>query len=209
VNVFFALFTLLFSGLLVISAFLTLGVLCIQVWIYNRQLKEMQKASAAATLAAKAAKDSVISSIEGTHLDQRAWVACDGVVLKHGRGQPITATVLFKNTGKTFAKQCFVSSDRMAKPLTDADPDFDTVMQNAKKRTLGVIAPGQQVPYTMSTACQSGNPNAAVSLIFGKIIYRDVFNCDHWTTFCYCVRQNSLGSLSVEVYGSYNDADNN
>src|SRR5713101_6634978 len=56
--------SLLFSACLVLAAFLTFFAICAQVWIYNCQLKQMQKSTNAAASAAKAAEDSVILARE-------------------------------------------------------------------------------------------------------------------------------------------------
>src|SRR5437588_9436184 len=75
-------FTVLFAGLLVISSFLTLGAIWAQVWVYNQQLKEMRKATDAATKAAKAAETSVGTAKEISRRDQRAWVTVRTVAMK-------------------------------------------------------------------------------------------------------------------------------
>src|SRR5206468_9786245 len=69
--------TLIFSACLVVAGFLTFLAICAQVWIYNCQLKEMQKSTNAATKSAKAAEDSVTLARENAHLDQRAWIGAE------------------------------------------------------------------------------------------------------------------------------------
>jgi hypothetical protein len=194
-----------FTGALTFVGIVQLIAMFRQASYMREGLAETKVAADAAKKSANAAEDSVVLARQNMHLDQRAWVAPNEVITKRGSNQPLTATILLKNTGKTFAKRCFVSSNRTVKALTDADPDFDTLMQTAKKINLGIIAPSQQVPYTISATFQSNDPDA-VRLIFGKVTYTDVFNYDHWTTFCYRILESSFWGSPVERYTSYNNA---
>jgi hypothetical protein len=188
-----------FTIVLAIVGFLQVGATVVQAIYMYKGLKLTRTA-------AKAAEDSVVLAGQNMHLDQRAWVAPNEVITERGSNQPLTVTILLKNTGKTFAKRCFVSSARTVKALTtDADPDFDTLLQNADKINLGIIAPSQEVPYTMNATFEGNVPNV-VRLIFGEVTYTDVFNYPHWTTFCYRILESSLGGAQVERYTSYNNA---
>src|SRR5206468_1181791 len=76
--------TLIFSACLVVAAFLTFLAICAQVWIYNCQLKEMQKSSQAAAEAAQAAKasaDAATQAVNTSMVTERAIVLIDSVTL--------------------------------------------------------------------------------------------------------------------------------
>jgi len=185
-----------FTGALTFVGIVQLIAMFRQASYMREGLAETKVAADAAKKSAKAAEDSVVLAGQNMHLDQRAWVAPNEVIIKRESNQSLTATILLKNTGKTFAKRCFVSSNFTVKALTDADPDFDTLMQKADKINLGIIAPSQEVPYTMNATFEGNVPNV-VRLIFGKVTYTDVFNYPHWTNFCYRVLESNLGGRTL------------
>jgi len=41
--------------------------------------------------------------------------------------------------------------------------------------------------------------------IFGEITYKDIFDCSHWTNFCYVLKTNG----TFEIWEAHNDADVN
>jgi hypothetical protein len=182
----------------------------IVMFIYAGQLYEMRKSTQAATAAIKLARDS-------SHLDQRAWVADEMISGKAELDKRYVIKISAKNTGKTFAKDFVSTSAFKGKYLSDPDPDFDREIANAATSTnsIGLLPPNggfdQEVPakqgqkITEDDIREFSNPTV-VFLVFGKITYKDIFKCKHWTTFCY-------RALPVEgkyiTYATYNDADNN
>lgn len=202
----------IFTGALTFAGVVQLVAMFKQAGYMRRGLHVSIKAAKSARFSAKAAKNSVNQARENAHLDQRAWIATTASVVRTTTG-PFMAEIIIRNTGKTYAKQCFASSQIAVKSVTAADPDFDTLVQKAEKMELGTITPGQNIngPATNIEHVygQIGKSPPTVVLIFGKVTYRDVFDCDHWITFCYCLRKHRLGLQSVhaEAYGSYNDTD--
>jgi hypothetical protein len=208
---------LLFSGMLVISAFLTLGVICIQVWIYNCQLKEMQKSTKAATKAAKAADDSVILARENSHLDQRAWVFIQPITSdKPEEGKKFRFHVTVKNSGKTFAKNVNVSA--MSDLVEKSSEPLVTYMTTAIERHIPenlLLSPNGEgsswfespnvQPFTQEQVAQIESGDKTLFIV-GKISYLDIFNCQHWTTFC---QYYVPGNAAFAVYKKYNEINTN
>jgi hypothetical protein len=199
---------------IILTAFLVTGVI-VTACIYGCQLSEMQKSTEATTKAAKAAEDSVILARENTHLDQRAWVAEAGISGKPELNNPYKITVIFKNTGKTFAKRYAGTSAFRAKQMSDPDPDFEKILREGHDASaIGLIPPNgtrtQVIEITNGAKITQEKldelkPPTVVMLVFGKLTYWDIFNCEHWTTYCY--RAYTDGTF--ETYGPYNDADEN
>lgn len=206
--------TLLFSAVIAVSAFMTFLAICIQGLIFNGQLGEMKKSTDAATKAAKAAEDSVTFARESAHLDQRAWVGPMGI-----RGNPpevnkdFVADVTVKNRGRTFARKVEVKWHVREVPRQQT-PDFDNEMDTPSQtsNSVGLMPPdGEYIikahgavrpDQAIVDRIQSG---AVRVFIFGKLTYTDVFDCSHWTTFCYALKTDG----TYEIWETHNDADDN
>jgi hypothetical protein len=178
--------TLIFNGVLALAAVATFLVI---YW----QLKEMKNSA---------------------HLDQRAWVGpmhIDGKLPEPDKEFGISIQV--ENSGKTFAKKLGVRWHIREAPKESA-PDFDKEM-NAKTQTvdsLGLLPPHGDI--VMKTRAEVKPDQEMVNrfksgesriFVFGKITYVDVFDCPHWTTFCYYLREDG----TFEIWESHNDADDN
>jgi len=189
--------TVLQVGLLVIGA--VYSFLAYQQW---------QAMNTAADLQSKA-----------LHVDQRAWVAESDITGKPAKGELYKVTVVFKNTGKTPAKQrpgVSASCFRM-KEISDPDPDFEKeVVTEAAGNifTKALIPPngafqqelnpirGQKL--TDDDISRLSDPTL-VMLVFGKVVYSDIFGCEHWSTYCY----RAYPDGTFVAYGPYNDSDEN
>jgi hypothetical protein len=175
-------------------ALIVVGVMV--MFIYAGQLYEMRQAVALQT--------------KTLRIDQRAWVAPDGIVGTTETNQPYIVTVLLKNTGKTFAKGCFIRSGTQQNELSEDYPNFDPIIEAAQHIELGTVAPNQVVkhPLQISQTKQEFDEVAIPTVrffIFGEVTYDDIFGCHHWTKFCF--RARPAGKF--EVYGPYNDTDDN
>jgi len=153
------------------------------------------------------------------HIEQRAWVTESDISGKAQEGQVYKIAVTFKNTGKTPAKQhpglsasCF-----RLKEIADPDPDWDTeVAKEAAGNifTKGLIPPNGAFAHNLNASHDAkmaaddipkiSNPTL-VMLVFGKIIYWDIFGCEHWSTYCY----RAYPDGTFIQYGPYNDSDEN
>jgi hypothetical protein len=207
-----SLVTLLFSGALVLASFLTFFAICVQAYIYNSQLREMRKASDAATNAAKGTTESIRLTEKNARLDLRAWVATVSA-----RSPPpsskekLVIQVLIKNTGKTFARDVTISQCMQLVP-NENEPKFE------REEGMNVVKGMLLMPngdYTMTLdvkdqwseewidSFKSGKWGICV---FGIITYYDIFGIDHWTKFCYMLDpRNWLWS----IHHIGNDADTN
>jgi hypothetical protein len=153
--------------------------------------------------------------VRGTRLDERAWVGESEISGKVQEGQPFRITVVVKNTGKTFAKRYAGVTALRAKELSQPDPDFENILKEGSDvRTSGLIQPGGVIKMVLEAGngmkmtkehLEELNNPTNVMLVFGKLIYSDIFRCEHWTIFCYRVRSDG----EFELYGNYNDADEN
>lgn len=210
--------TLIFTALLVVSAFLTFSVICVQALIYGFQLKEMRKSTQAATKAAKAAETSVEQARETARLDQRAWVGVIDVSGNPTLNQPFIVTVQAKNTGKTFAKKLrsyvyFQSIPAGVEPNFSPDNDHPPGGQS-----ITLVAPGgdyksqtdvldeQEIKTVTQAQLDDWKSGKKVFFVSGKLFYEDIFGCGHWTTCCFYLRRNLQGYSNYE---KHNDADDN
>jgi hypothetical protein len=205
---------LLFSGLLVISSFLTAGLICMQVWIYNCQLKEMKKSSDAATKAANAAEASVKQAQASLHLDQRAWVSVESVTLKKplAVGEEPKVTITFRNSGRTpaqhvvFINRVYVASNRIA---------IDETRTPAGVKSDATIGPS--VPFAVDTKDHPRIENqfeieqikTGVNPLFvtGVIRYVDVFGKPHRTDFTWIFTGDTIEQRNAIAWGIGNESD--
>jgi hypothetical protein len=149
-----------------------------------------------------------------SRLDQRAWVAPNLISGKPEIGQYYKIKVDIRNTGKTFARRLTGVALLKRKELSEPDPDFTAEEERGNLGNPGLLAPNAQFSYTLEmfkgdklTQGQMDflHSPATVILIFGKITYWDIFNCEHWTVFCYqCTPEGDC-----YTYGPHNDADDN
>ena len=153
------------------------------------------------------------------HLDQRAWVGILGINGTPKLNEPFVVTVEAKNTGKTFARNLrgliYFQSINAGGP-----PNFsqDDLRRASATQSVSLVAPNgdYQIPTNlfaqpeMQTVTQAElddwKSGKKMFLAAGKIFYEDIFNCEHWTTFCFYLRRDLQGYLNHE---QHNDADEN
>lgn len=165
-----------------------------QLSTMNGQLTEMQQTR----IQAQTAFDATVQQF---HLDQRAWVAAVGISPPPTAGQPFDVAVRVRNTGKTFAKN--FGTVFTVEPLKRNEaPDFSRELIEPKSIT--VLAPNGDYLSTSHTPITT--PAGIIQtltverlqdlknqltagdlqiLAHGRISYRDIFGCRHWTTFCF------------------------
>lgn len=158
-------------------------------------------------------------STEATHLDQRAWVAAAVTSSGFEVGKEFVATITVRNTGKTFAKdvRVFCRSDAIARGETQPDfAKYDDTGVARPENTSALLAPGMELIFTLGDKDGARKLTAEhlallksgehIVWVHGKITYKDVFKCDHWTTFCVKLNPSTLQFASCEAY---DDADDN
>jgi hypothetical protein len=176
--------------------------------VLSLQWCEMRKSTDAATQAIQLAKES-------SHLDQRAWVAHMEIQGTIEYGKEFEAVVRIKNTGKTFAKNLTftIAHEALAQGQT---PDFTEDIESVSDQHKSVIllAPGGETGLPIENKAHRSltreelnafTDGTATIFVHGKIVYDDVFNCRHWTKFCFYL----LPNLKFRTYNKHNDADNN
>jgi len=156
-----------------------------------------------------------------SHLDQRAWVAPSAIEGKPEQDKPFNISITVKNTGRTFALEYKLLAGFESRDLADPSPDFDADLAKLAKdmtgeqaNTFGLISP--QGVFT-STIKASSDKNLTkddmleitsptrIMFVFGKITYKDIFNCEHWTRFS--ARCHPDGTY--RNFSTYNKADDN
>jgi hypothetical protein len=135
--------------------------------------------------------------------DERAWIAVDLLSSAPAVGQPLKIVLTMSNTGKTFARQvqlCDIQDDAavgsMTFPQRTADPpDFRECSQSD---WIGpsIIAPDSHSTHSSFRlgANDAGLDAASVEALndgrfpvwdYGQIRYMDIFQKEHWITFCF------------------------
>jgi uncharacterized repeat protein (TIGR01451 family) len=147
---------------------------------------------------------------QAMHMEQRAWVfVTETRASELQLGQPLSITVVFKNTGRTPAKNVQISTHLEPLPKGQAPEPKLEKMQNR-----GVIPPNGTVFVTISTgrkhaegvteqglkAITSGE---LVIWVYGTITYDDIFETRQATMFCYMLHPDGRTFAAAEVY---NDA---
>jgi len=147
---------------------------------------------------------------QAMHLEQRAWLFVTETRASELQvGQPLSITVVFKNTGRTPAKNVQISTHLEPLPKGQAPEPKLEKMQNR-----GAIPPNGTAFVTISTgrkhaegvteqglkAITSGE---LVIWVYGTITYEDIFETRQATMFCYMLHPDGRTFAAAEVY---NDA---
>jgi hypothetical protein len=150
-------------------------------------------------------------------INQRAWVATAGIQASPPvAGNKFIVKVIVKNTGKTFARRVTVSCYTRAAPVEVGLLNFAQIVSDmerqAQGRSVALLAPDGT--YGGGSSSETGIDKDTANdfiegktriFIFGKITYTDVFDCEHWTTYCSILS----ASGGLEVCEQFNDADTN
>ena len=130
--------------------------------------------------------------------------------------KPFSIKLTVQNTGKSFAKKVILVF-AVEGVRDEKGPNFTRAEQITPEqpvKSVNLIAPNAVVTATRSlkpdeklTAedirqIESGELQA---FAFGKIVYTDIFDSQHWTTFCYRFYPATVG---FTAYHQYNEADN-
>lgn len=180
------------------------------------QTKDLIKASNDLARQAKRQADVGSAGVEiarrSMRLEQRAWVGVSDIntVQTMQVGKVFTVNVVFKNTGKTPARNVRVAA--VIDPVTGGHrPDFDAIEATSR----GLLQPGA----TMFTTLHSDDSGRGITqfgydsvmngslkiYLHGTVRYRDIFDRQHWATFCF----NLLPTGAYGVCAEHNESDNN
>jgi len=183
-----------------------IGIVLLAVYTgYTIKMYCANKQSAdAATRAATSAENSVTQARDNARLEQRAWVSVSDITPESQQGQNWTISIIFKNTGRTPAKNFVIRG--IGEP----------VAKGKKTSSEEIILPGHGIiapdgVFHSNFSADGGFDWKSVDLVIhGKIEYDTVFGSSHWTTFCYYfVPTSKTGKGGFAPCDSGNDIDNN
>lgn len=161
----------------------------------------------------KEAGKSLDASIEQFHREQRAWVGIGGITAHPESfhvGDHAFVNISFKNTGKTPAKNILITVVKDPVPR-GIPPRFS--YEGEKVARYGLLPPNgdnfASLSIANSISTKEARPLTAQVLdtlvsggtivyIHGQLSYQDIFNRDHWTTFCYFL----LNPQDVVTFGA-------
>jgi hypothetical protein len=157
---------------------------------------------------------------EATRQDQRAWIGIGQITAKpesFHEGDQATITISLKNTGKTPAKSMLLTA--VKDPRTKgASPIFS--YEGEKVARFGLLPPNGDnfVRLSVANDLLTKEPRAmskpeldslvsgqVVIYIHGQLSYKDIFDREHWVTFCYFLMSPS-DIASFGACSEHNDA---
>lgn len=196
---------------IILTAFLLFAAI-VAACIYGCQLSEMQKSTAATAKAAKAAEDSVNFARENSRVDQRPWVtvAVAALLRPLAIGEKPIVGIDCHNSGRTPALDGQIIGRLLIKDeLTGADlAEVPVTHGDVSKMVFGPDGNGNGV-------CEAANPLTNTQLdsiqkgemtlfLIGKILYADVFEEKHETSFCFFIKGRSLDRGVLGAYRTGN-----
>jgi hypothetical protein len=154
---------------------------------------------------ADSSKKSIQATQNSIRLDQRAWVVLRGIEGIPQLDQPWSLKVYFINTGKTPARNVRLSCN--AEPAnSEANASFHETPY--ERRTL--YPPNDPGPYcelfpintpTVTQPVLNVFANKTVTiLVYGSLIYDDVFKAHHWMTFCRVMQPDGKAWNSCQTH---------
>lgn len=139
----------------------------------------------------KQAKSALDSSIDSSHLDQRAWLVVSTLAISAEPSQEdgASVTVSLANTGRTPALKLINQSKLF---FLDIDPAGANFNLPTNPRSRAIVPPGVSgVQFTtgklkFKSLSQVGLYESGVYKVYVQALirYRDVFGKSHWTSVC-------------------------
>jgi hypothetical protein len=195
----------------------------VQSYYMRRGLKLTRNAAISAKYSARSAKKAVELAQQNFTLEHRAWIGPDRVVAEAIiLGHRYTPEVMLKNSGQTYAKHVRVACNwnQFEKTVDDEYTfDFEDIDKallnprggdallppNAEYRVIIKAFDGGMVEHDIIGPIASEQVRL---FVYGKVSYIDIFDCAHWTKFCF--RLQPGGNRSVFVpYRRHNEMDEN
>ena len=152
-----------------------------------------------------------------SRLEQRAWISVLSVQnIKPQNDKPLNIPVTIKNTGKTpaldvTALACASVVKKNVKPTFSYNKILDPIqsrmiiLPNDEKTTEINIEDSQRISADgklTKEAIDYLNSGKETIYIYGKITYKDIFDEQHWTTFCYIYNPVDGYSIICEEYNN-------
>ena len=161
---------------------------------------------------ATAAENSVQATRDQIRLDQRAWVGSGDTAFTIAVGTPIKVVLTLKNVGKTPAVDLHTRFDVSVAPKDHELEEQDIVYKDTDEIISGTLFPGASVPVETHTL-QNADANfidplksgAQTLYAYGTIFYRDVFDHQHWSHFCYWLNADLVHGSTCKIYNDTND----
>ncbi|HTC65215.1 MAG TPA: hypothetical protein VK709_20410 [Candidatus Saccharimonadales bacterium] len=203
-----------------VVASLTLLAVVIYAWLAYEQWQEMIAATGATIDAVHEARrsrqqnqNSFSATIEQFHLDQRAWVGPEMMIIKEMHApDPINIDITIVNSGKTpalkmkvryylYVSDSIIDIEKTSKSILAMPKGESTVSTLFPNQTNHLIAP---TSTTDELGIQSVKTGRKLLYFFAWISYDDVFKGHHETRFCSQFRPN--GQVLSACDGQYDYA---
>jgi len=176
------------NGITIVSAVLA-GIALIFLWVQINMMK---------------------TSLQTT---ERAWITIKGVTLGKGMvaGEEIPLSAGFQNSGHSPALHVTV---KHLVAISSTLP-FEAKLNfpnSPPTQSLAVLGPDSKMMSHVQHSVTIEDMNNLIAqkaylYSFGIIEYVDIFDANHWTTFCY--RSKSLSDLNLVACSGWNDMDKN
>jgi hypothetical protein len=161
-------------------------------------------------------RDALNASIKAARSDQRAWLGNSNWSYVVNESDPIKATVMITNVGKSPATSIICRMDGGTFPkghtLTDADLKYSDTAEMIEE---GTIFPAQRFPLSaIAIAIQADLQKAwfqavdngdQIQYFWGYVTYDDAFGRNHWTHFCAIYRPKTKDSAPCRIHNDTDD----
>ncbi|MGD0022132.1 MAG: hypothetical protein ABSC54_07495 [Smithellaceae bacterium] len=142
-------------------------------------------------------------------VQSRAWVTVKGAELRGIKeGQPITAKLVFHNSGKTPAMEVTIYNNINLFGQTVPDPmPYGSYVGHISKAVIGPDSDfGSFITKKEILTIQDIQAivhRKANIYVYGRVDYRDIFHCQRYTEYCLV---NKVGTLDFDVCEKHNTA---
>jgi hypothetical protein len=198
---------IVFAGVLVAVGIAYTVFAALQWTAMNDQRVEMQKTT-------RIAADNYGLQTKAFHIDQRAWVSAQSPQESKipEADSKYATSIPIKNTGKSFAREVSIHGE-LGFTRSDSEPDFKSYPSDKLEVIRGLLlAPNGE--YNLNLVTNQPLQPEQVALFksgewkyicYGFVSYYDIFDCVHWTIFCFVLRPED-GKWTY--YKTHNQADN-
>ncbi|MGB6973931.1 MAG: hypothetical protein WBD67_04530 [Terracidiphilus sp.] len=178
-----------------------------QVWSAIGNLNWMARST---DQSQKVSQKSIEAIIKQNHLDQRAWVSVTEISGPPEVGKPWDVKIIFRNTGKTIARDLRIRFGVDDLP-GEAEPPVG-YRRDQRFSPPTILSPGsfgeshqfpgsrdQGHPNVVSQEIFDAHKKGTMRLsVFGILLYRDIFGGHHRTDFCDVYRPSQSGFYPCE-----------
>jgi len=149
--------------------------------------------------------------VDSMRKEQRPWaIAGAQIQPMPDKGTPLTILFNIANTGKTPAKS--ISAEFYIETVKNGE---EARLANSVKifdLTTGILYPGIGPNYPiqydlLASQIEDYKAGRLFVVLYGTVVYTDVFKADHWSKFC-GFYAGANGGFSAKKCTDYNDTDN-